>query len=83
MTRAQEVGRVVGVLGTVKLVLDGLCDSTAPSTGPDVLAAVEFQHLMRMADQIDRLMANVPPGDESGPAPMGPGSTSSCVQSSG
>lgn len=59
MTRAQEIGRVVGVLGAVKVIVDGLCDTTAPCTGSDVLTDAEFETLMRMSDQIDRLMANV------------------------
>lgn len=59
MTRAQEIGRVVGTLGAVKLVLDGLCDTTAPCTGSDVLTDAEFETLMRISDQLDRLTANV------------------------
>lgn len=59
MTSAEEKGRVVGTLGVVVLILDGLCDSVAPSTGSDVLADAEFERLLLIRDQLDRLMATV------------------------
>lgn len=59
MTRAEEKGRVVGTLGVVLLILDGLCDSVAPSTGSDVLTDAEFERLLAIRDQLDRLMATV------------------------
>lgn len=59
MSRPEEKGRVLGTLGAMKLVLDGLCDSTAPCTGSDVLTDVEFEQLMAMADRLDRLMSDI------------------------
>lgn len=59
MTRAEEKGRVVGTLGVLVLVVDGLCDSVAPSTGSDVLDSSEFERLMSIRDQLDRLAASV------------------------
>lgn len=59
MTSAEEKGRVVGTLGVLILVIDGLCDSVAPSTGSDVLTDTEFEQLMAMADRLDRLMSDI------------------------
>lgn len=59
MTSAEEKGRVAGTLGVLILVIDGLCDSAAPSTGSDVLTDTEFERLLLIRDQLDRLMATV------------------------
>lgn len=59
MTRAEEKGRVLGTLGVLILVIDGLADTTAPSTGSDVLTDAESEQLMRLRDQLDRLAASV------------------------
>lgn len=59
MSREQEIGRVLGTLGVLILVIDGLCDTTAPCTGSDVLTDAEFERLMSMRDQLDRLTTTV------------------------
>ena len=59
MATTQERGRVLGTLGAVKLILDGLCDVVAPCTGSDVLTDQEFETLMSMSDRLDRLMTKV------------------------
>lgn len=59
MRSAEEKGRVLGTLGVLILVIDGLCDSVAPSTGSDVLTDAEFERLLLIRDQLDRLMATV------------------------
>lgn len=59
MSREQEIGRVLGTLGVLILVIDGLCDTTAPCTGSDVLTDAESERLLAIRDQLDRLAASV------------------------
>lgn len=59
MSHEQEIGRVAGTLGVLILVIDGLADTTAPSTGSDVLTDAESERLLAIRDQLDRLAASV------------------------
>ena len=59
MTRAEEKGRVVGTLGVLVLIIDGLCDSVAPCTASDVLTDTEFEQLLAIRDRLDRLTTEV------------------------
>lgn len=58
-TSDREKGRVIGVLGATKQLLDALCDSVAPCTGSDVLRDQEFEQLMAMSDKLDRLIGTL------------------------